>query len=120
MHLMRKCPCPLWVVKPTQHERYVRILAAVDTDPDDDSKDALNSTIMDLATSLAQLEQSELHVVHAWTMFEEDYSLHRDVVPADQLTNALREVQEKHQKKLDQLLGEYGLCLLYTSDAADE
>ena len=109
MHLMRKCPCPVWVVKPAQHERYARILAAVDTDPDDDSKDALNSTIMDLATSLAQLEQSELHVVHAWTMFEEDYAIHRDVVPADQLTNALREVQEKHQKKLDQLLGKYEL-----------
>ena len=67
--LMRKCPCPVWVVKPGQHERYARILAAVDTDPDDASKDALNRTIMELATSLAQLEQSELHVVHAWTLY---------------------------------------------------
>jgi universal stress protein E len=109
MHLMRKCPCPIWVVKPAQHERYARILAAVDSDPDDDSKDPLNSTIMDLATSLARLEQSELHVVHAWTMFGEAHLRHRNVVPVDKLASALREVQEEHQKKLEQLLQQYDL-----------
>ncbi len=108
MHLMRKCPCPVWVVKPAQYERYARILAAVDTDPDDGSKDALNGTIMDLATSLAQLEQSELHVVHAWTMLEDVYLRHSPVVPADQLARQ-REVQDKHETKLDQLLGRYEL-----------
>jgi universal stress protein E len=109
MHLMRKCPCPVWVVKPAQHEPYARILAAVDADPDDGSKDRLNGTIMDLATSLARLEQSELHVVHAWTLFGEAYLRHRDAVPADQVAETLREVQEMHQKKLEQLLEQYEL-----------
>jgi len=31
MRLMRKCPCPVWIVKPTEHHTYRRILAAVDT-----------------------------------------------------------------------------------------
>jgi len=97
------------VVKPAQHERYAPILAAVDTDPHDGRKDGLNSTIMDLATSLAQLEQSELHVAHAWTMFEEPYLRHGDGMPADQLAKALGEVQKMHQKKLDQLIGQYEL-----------
>ena len=52
MRLMRRCPCPIWWRK-AHHNRYARILAAVDTDPDDCSKEPLNSTIMDLATSLA-------------------------------------------------------------------
>ena len=30
LHLMRKCPCPVWVMKPTWRERFHRILAAVD------------------------------------------------------------------------------------------
>lgn len=30
MHLMRKCPCPVWVVKRAQTRPYTRILAAVD------------------------------------------------------------------------------------------
>ena len=31
MHLMRKCPCPVWVVKPSRREQYARILAAFET-----------------------------------------------------------------------------------------
>jgi len=32
-HLLRKCPCPVWLVKPTRRKKYERILAAVDSDP---------------------------------------------------------------------------------------
>jgi len=112
MHLMRKCPCPVWVVKPAQTERYARILAAVDTDPDDGSKDALNSTIMELATSLAQLEQSELHVVHAWTMYGEQLLRHRGGATEDQVASWLCEARDRHQRALDRLLGKYDLTNL--------
>ncbi len=74
MHLMRKCPCPVWVVKPTQPERHTRILAAVDPAPPDVEQYAVNVKIMDLATSLAQRQQSELIVVHTWT-FPAEHSL---------------------------------------------
>ena len=70
---MRKCPCPVWVMKPAQGKRFARILAAVDTGVTDLDTEhhALNTKIMDLATSLAEQEQSELHIVHAWEMFGE-------------------------------------------------
>jgi nucleotide-binding universal stress UspA family protein len=64
LHLMRKCPCPVWVIKPSRRQGIARILAAVDPDPLDVVRDGVNSTIMELATSLAVLEDSELHVVH--------------------------------------------------------
>jgi universal stress protein E len=32
MHLMRKCPCPVWVMRSNKQKRYARILAAVDPD----------------------------------------------------------------------------------------
>ena len=65
MHLMRKCPCPVWVIKPTHRRKYTRIMAAVAPDLIDKKRDNLNVKIMELATSLAQMENSELHVVHA-------------------------------------------------------
>jgi len=64
MHLMRKCPCPVWVMKPGRRRRFMRILAAVAPDAFNQGRDALNATIMDLASSLAEREQAELHVVH--------------------------------------------------------
>ena len=70
-HLMRKCPCPVWIIKPTERQKYSRILAAVDQAPEKPAKDALNRQIVEMATSLARAERSEAHVVHAWEVFGE-------------------------------------------------
>ena len=69
MDLMGKCPCAIWVVRPQLCSRYERILAAVDLDPTDPERNSLDRKIMELAVSLAKLEASELHVVHAWKLF---------------------------------------------------
>ncbi len=53
LHLMRKCPCPVWINKPTMQGRYTRVMAAVDADVWDTTKAKLNRVILDLATSLA-------------------------------------------------------------------
>jgi nucleotide-binding universal stress UspA family protein len=70
-HLMRKCPCPVWIVKPAERQKYRRILAAVDQDPQEPAKDTLNRQILEMSTSLALAEYSEAHIVHAWEVFGE-------------------------------------------------
>jgi len=72
MHLMRKCPCPVWILKSTEHEQNRRIMAALDQDPEDAVKDILNRQILEMSTSLAIAEFSELHIVHAWRLYGED------------------------------------------------
>ena len=72
MHLMRKCPCPVWIIKPTEHHKYRRILAAVDQDMEEPVTDALNRQILEMSSSLALAEFSELHIVHAWDVVGED------------------------------------------------
>jgi len=73
MHLMRKCPCPVWIMKSTEHEQHRRIMAAVDQDPEEAVTDALNRQILEMSTSLALAEFSELHIVHAWTFYGENH-----------------------------------------------
>ena len=74
MHLLRKCPCPVWLVKPSPSKRLERILAAVDPVPgDDEARNALNTTILELATSLAIREQSKLYVVRAYESIGEAF-----------------------------------------------
>jgi len=43
LHLIRKCPCPVWISKPTKARRYSRIMAASDPDPSDEEKNKLNT-----------------------------------------------------------------------------
>ncbi len=73
MHLLRKCPCPVWIMKPSERTQYQRILAAVDVGhgKDGDRINSLNRQILELASSLAISEFSEFHIVHAWTAWGE-------------------------------------------------
>ncbi len=71
MHLLRKCPCPVWLIKPQAPKSYRRILAAVDVDDayppaELESRRALNRQILEMASSLALSDFAELHIVHAW------------------------------------------------------
>lgn len=69
MHLLRKCPCPVWLAEPVEKATCQRVLAAVDFDPDDLSNttvQGLNQKILDLASSVALSECASLHLVHVW------------------------------------------------------
>ena len=109
MHLMRKCPCPVWVMKPTRRKRYARIVVAVDPESSNQESNLLNVKIMELATSLAQRERSELHIVHAWKLYgEQALSVTGRVHPTD-LRKWLREEEKAHRKRLDLLLQKFQL-----------
>ncbi|MDR5866222.1 universal stress protein [Halomonas koreensis] len=68
MHLMRKCPCPVWLMTPRETPRYRRIVAALDIDVHRAApgQAALNDDILEVAGALALAELAELHLVHAW------------------------------------------------------
>lgn len=68
MHLLRKCPVPVWIIKNNQNHKCNNILAAIDFDlfEDDMTNQQLNSNIKDIAINFAQIYQSKLHVLHAW------------------------------------------------------
>jgi len=107
LHLMRKCPCPVWIVKPTRGHRYEKILAAVDTDPADSQQDELNRLVMDLATSLARQEDSELHVVHAWNLQGDDWMAVRAALSEGEVQSITQEVREQHRVAFENLMAEY-------------
>lgn len=65
-HLLRKCPCPVWVVRPTRRKRRLRVLAAVNPAEEHASGRELDRRILQLASSLATMYEGELDVVHAW------------------------------------------------------
>ncbi len=68
MRLIRKCPCPVWVIRKTHTGDFRRILAAVDIGSGNEETDALNKKIVQLASSLAQREKGEAHYMHSWRL----------------------------------------------------
>ncbi len=115
MHLLRKCPCPVWIMKTGDKGQYQRILAAVDVEQEDDEQSSgLNQQILELASSLALSEFAELHIVHAWTAWGEGllntprFSLADDEEVADWVEKQRLADTEKMQQliqSLEQVLG---------------
>jgi len=112
MHLMRKCPCPVWIDVPAAALPYRRILAAVD--PVGDTCGECDRLVMDLASSLAARESAELAVVHAWRVNGESMLRSgRARIPEAELDRHIEQTRLFHQEGLDKLLAEYNLS---TSD----
>lgn len=107
MHLMRKCPCPVWVVKPTHRKKYARIMAAVGPDPSVKVKNTFNTKIMELATSLARLERSEFHVFHAWKIYSEIMLLGSGGLSKREVDRWGREVRKMQKGWLNELIEKY-------------
>ena len=105
MHLMRKCPCPVWVVKRAQTRPYARILAAVDPSVYDPQRDSLNPLILQLAGSLARKEAAELHIVHVWHFFGERYVRSHGMTGED-IQEAKAQEKLQHKQHFDTLLGQ--------------
>lgn len=102
LRLMRKCPCPVWIVQPTKHETYRRVLAAVDPATDDNHPD-LNQKVLELGLSLSHQEQSEFHVLHTWEAYGErllDSRLSKEEF-GQFMSNAKSAQQSRYQKALE-------------------
>lgn len=68
LSLMRKVPCPIWVVKKPVTETYQRI--AISVDPkiglEENSDKSLNKKLIEIGTSYARRQSAECHLVTAW------------------------------------------------------
>ncbi|MCP5436603.1 MAG: universal stress protein [Chromatiaceae bacterium] len=108
MHLLRKCPCPVWIDRPNAAPHYTHILAAVD--PMAPAGEGCDDQVMSLASSLAVRESASLSVAHAWHLDGESMLRHgRLRVPAIELQQLLQGAEDRHREKLAALLGRYGL-----------
>jgi universal stress protein E len=105
-HLMRKCPCPVWIVKPGQPTPYLQILAAVDPWPDKSSDNKLNIKIMDLASSLALAHGAYLHVMHAWDAEGNVRETVQSELPVARRRALLSKCENEHREAVHALLAD--------------
>lgn len=111
MHLLRKCPCPVWFIKPHAAGSFKRILAAVDVDefytPQEmNTRRMLNVQILEMAASLALSESADLHIVHAWTSMTEmvDGLAFSSDIPREQQAARIDKERRHQQNLLDTMI----------------
>ena len=107
LHLMRKCPCPIWIHKPTRTKRYRKIFAAVNPSEPDPIRDALNRKIMELATSMAEMERAELHIVHAWEFVGKSLLVRRGIMTPKDIKTTIADTCERHRQAMERLMDQH-------------
>ena len=107
MHVLRKCPCPVWVVRSEGGGSCRRILAAVDVGHEGDEAAVLARRVLEVATSLADLEGSQLFVLHAWSLaYEEVLRSPRSGMPQTEVDRMQAEEEKLQTRTLEALIGD--------------
>ena len=107
MRLMRACPCPMAIGRPRTREGGGHAVAALDYDENDERKSQLNQAILDGAVFALGASHSELHVVHAWSLYGETLLAGRGKLPAERLTEIREEERVKRQEWIERLIANY-------------
>ena len=103
LHLIRKCPAPVWLVSPKPMGERPRIVAAVDPQSDSGGN-SLARRVLDHARGLTAHVGGQLHVVHAW--HPAAAGLLRQRVSADELNRYIADVEQSARLALARLLAE--------------
>jgi len=104
LHLIRKCPCPVWIVGDVWEGADGRMLAAVDP-TDEGARPAHAQEILNWGLLLAG-EGGELHAASAWRASGE--TLLRGRVRPDELDYYVRSLEKDAQSGLDNILASVG------------
>jgi nucleotide-binding universal stress UspA family protein len=103
-HLFRKCPAPVWAVRPGGPPFPRRVLAAVDPGVAGTAERRLARRILSFARRLAAGGSLELHVAHAWSLPQE--GLVRTRLGARAAQRHLEARRTLAEQQLDQLLAQ--------------
>ena len=110
MHLLRKCPCPVLMLKPGQNDGFRNILATVDVNDTDEERiqENLNRQVLEYSATLSVAELTTLHVGSAWIAYAESFC--RDnafsLSPEDEVDAYVEQVRRECSEKLETLVRE--------------
>lgn len=111
-HLLRKCPCPVWLQTPPGSAAPRRVMAAVDLDLGDadepETLQDLNRRVVETACQIAARDGGEVHVLHAWEALGAGmvWAFSSDVDARESADRYIDEVQSSRQDAMTRLLAE--------------
>ena len=121
--LLRKCPCPVLIIKPSEGVSFQKILAPVDvetigkeTTKTDEHGNFIYRKVMDISIAMARMENSHLDIFHCWFLPGETLlASGRTRIAPDKL-NRMKMLAEKiHTQRISTLAEEYDLSDIHHS-----
>jgi len=71
LSLLRKCPCPVWLVSRNASPEFKRVVGCIDVSSGHDWDEEVNQQVFDLGTSISEYHSGKFSLVHAWSFYGE-------------------------------------------------
>ncbi len=81
MQILRKCPCPVWLVKASLSGKIKHVLTPIDVNSEEESDISLNNMLVRASKLVAATSQAHVHFLHVWSVFAEGYMSVRGGLP---------------------------------------
>ena len=115
--LLRKCPCPVLIIKPSEKVSFQKILAPVDpenvgeeTTRTGENENFIHKQVIDISIGMAQMENSHLHILHCWFLPGETIlASGRTRIDSDNLDHMRMLAEKIHSRKISAFVAEYDL-----------
>jgi universal stress protein E len=115
--LLRKCPCPVLIIKPSEGVSFQKILAPVDpktvreeTTKTVEHEDLICRKVMDISIFMARMENSHLDIFHCWFLPGETLlASGRTRIAPDELDHMKMLAEKIHNQRISSLVAEYDL-----------
>jgi universal stress protein E len=115
--LLRKCPCPVLIVKPSEVISFKKILAPVDpntvreeTSKNGEHEDLISRKVLDISIFMARIENSHLDIFHCWFLPGETLlASGRTRIAPDKLNHMKMLAEKIHTQRISSLAAEYDL-----------
>ncbi|PMJ91682.1 universal stress protein [Vibrio sp. 10N.261.55.A7] len=112
MALLRQCPVPVWLNRPTNKPMTKRRVAvAIDANVTDEEQKQLTTKLLQTARAIADGCDSRLHIVSCWEYQLEHYLDNQSWIkmPRDELDENREQARVKHNSALKWLVQESGI-----------
>jgi len=106
MHLLRKCPCAVWLVSPTTSPKFTHVLGCVDTSTGDKIDAELNDKVHQLASSISTYHNGRFSILHAWSIWNEQMIKNR--MKPDEFEEMEKKNHDQVASLLDAFLQKHG------------
>lgn len=112
MSLLRKCPCPVWLNRPSEKPSIKqRVAVAVNPNATTDEERALSIDLLQLSRSIADNCDSQLHIISCWEYVLESYLKDNVWFKAsdEELENHITQAKKQHTEALQALIDASGI-----------
>lgn len=110
-HILRKCPCPVLLVKDHKWPKNGNILAALNIGSDEDEHRSLNTAITQKATDLATLIEANVHLVNSYPGTPVNISIEIPEFDSSEYNDTM---QKHHQESMNEHAADFSIPAAHT------